>query len=271
MGRGRNTVRVDHVSERPSLFRHVPSGSPGALCDSPEPLFYLGSHHATSRWWALGVPLFVSVRVLGKRKKLPTPIAPWALDSGGFTELSRPPHRWVTSEDAYVEQIHRFAGMPFFQWAAPQDWMCEPWIIAATGLTVPEHQERTVASFLSLRERVGHYVIPVLQGYSPREYDRCVDLYAASGVALAAEPVVGLGSVCRRSGTSEAVRLIRYLHDNHRLRLHGFGLKDTAFRACRGQLTSSDSMAWSATARREGRDSNSPEEAMAWRARLLAV
>ncbi len=24
-------------------------------------------------------------------------------------------------------------------WAAPQDWMCEPWITAKTGLTVAEH------------------------------------------------------------------------------------------------------------------------------------
>lgn len=232
-------------------------------------LFYLGSHHATSRWWALGVPLFVSVRVLGKRKTLPVPLAPWALDSGGFTELSK--HgKWVTAEAEYVAQIQRLSAMPFFQWAAPQDWMCEPWIIAKTGLSVAEHQERTVASFLSLRAQVGALVIPVLQGYGPREYDRCVDLYRAAGVDLSAEPVVGLGSVCRRSGSREAARLIWYLRE-HRLRLHGFGLKDTAFRSCRDVLASADSMAWSATARRAGRDANSPKEAMAWRTRLLAA
>lgn len=233
-------------------------------------VFYLGSHHATSRWWALGVPLFVSVRVLARRRSLPAASAPWALDSGGFTELSREPHRWLTSEDAYVEQIERFAGSDHFAWAAPQDWMCEPWIVAQTGLTVREHQERTVASFLSLRDRVGAAVIPVLQGYQPREYDRCVEMYSDAGVDLAAEPVVGLGSVCRRAVTIEAVRLIRYLGD-HGLRLHGFGLKDAAWRACRDVLASADSMAWSAAARREGRDSNSTEEALTWRARLLAT
>ena len=230
--------------------------------------FYLGSHHATSRWWALGVPLFVSVRVVKRRRQIKAS-APWALDSGGFTELSR--HgRWVTTEAEYVAQVRRLSTFPFFQWAAPQDWMCEPWIVAKTGLTVTEHQRRTVTSFLSLREQLGALVIPVVQGYGPREYDRCVELYRDAGVDLAAEPVVGLGSVCRRSGTGEAVRLIRYLQD-HSLRLHGFGLKDTAFRACRGLLASADSMAWSATARKEGRDRNSPEEAMRWRARLLAA
>ena len=230
--------------------------------------FYLGSHHATTRWWELGVPLFVSVRVVRKRRTIPA-TAPWALDSGGFTEIST--HgRWVTSEAEYVTTVRRLAAMPYFQWAAPQDYMCEPWIVAKTGLTVREHQYRTVASFMSLREQLGAAVIPVLQGYGPREYDRCVGLYQDAGVDLAAEPVVGLGSVCRRSGTHEAVRLIRYLQD-HRLRLHGFGLKGTAFHACRDLLASADSMAWSATARLQGRDANSPQEAMQWRAKLLAA
>lgn len=214
------------------------------------------------------MPLFVSVRVVKKRRVIQAS-APWALDSGGFTELST--HgRWLTTEAEYVEQVRRLAAFPFFQWAAPQDWMCEPWILAKTGLTVREHQARTVASFLSLREQLGPLVIPVVQGYGPREYDRCVEMYRDAGVDLSAELVVGLGSVCRRSGTGEAVRLIRYLQD-HRLNLHGFGLKDTAFRACRHLLASADSMAWSATARREGRDANSPQEAMQWRAKLLAA
>ena len=243
---------------------------------SAAPTFYLGSHHATSRWWALGVPLFVSVRVVKRRREIKAS-APWALDSGGFTELSK--HgRWMTTEAEYVAQVRRLSAFPFFQWAAPQDWMCEPDIIhgnpargwPGTGLSVAEHQRRTVASFLSLRAQLGPLVIPVVQGYGPREYDRCVELYRDAGVDLSAEPVVGLGSVCRRSGTGEAVRLIRYLQD-HSLRLHGFGLKDTAFRACRDLLTSADSMAWSATARHEGRERNSPEEAMRWRAKLLAA
>lgn len=230
-------------------------------------LFYLGSHHATSRWWALGVPLFVSVRVVARRRDIPA-TAPWALDSGGFTEIDK--HgRWVTTEDEYVASIERLSQFPHFAWAAPQDWMCEPKMLEKTGLTVREHQERTVASFLSLRARVGERVIPVVQGYQPKEYDRCIELYQSAGVDLSAEPIVGLGSVCKRSGTRDAVRLIRYLQD-HRLRLHGFGLKDTAFQLCRHMLASADSMAWSATARREGRDSNSPEEAIAWRERLLA-
>jgi hypothetical protein len=234
------------------------------------PLFYLGSHHATTRWWELRVPLFVSVRVLSKRVRLPEPRTAWALDSGAFSELAQ--HgRFVTTADEYAAEVERLrAGMPHLQWVAPQDWMCEPFILAETGLTVSEHQARTVGNFLDLRDRLGPLVIPVIQGYGPAEYDRCVSLYQDAGVDLQAERVVGVGSVCRRSGTSEARRLLRYL-SQHGLRMHGFGLKGTTFLALRDLLTSADSMAWSAAARREGRDSNSPIEAMQWRKRMLAA
>lgn len=240
-------------------------------------VLYLGSHHTSPRWWQLGIPLFVSVRRLRQRRSLPVAVAPWALDSGGFTELSRPPHRWTTTEDEYVEEVERLNGIGQLAWVAPQDWMCEPWMIENTGLSVREHQERTIASFLSLRDRLGSLVIPVVQGYAPREYDRCIDLYAAAGVDLEAEPIVGLGSVCRRSRTREAVRLVRYLSDHH-LNMHGFGLKGDTYRALRYELVSADSMAWSFNGRYlktpcpEGKSScaNCVHHALAWRERLLA-
>jgi len=219
-------------------------------------------------WWDAAVPLFVSIRRLRDRKTLPAARAPWALDSGGFTELSRY-GRWMTRESQYVEEVARVAAIGRLAWVAPQDWMCEPWIVRETGLSVAEHQSRTVASFLSLRSALGPLVIPVLQGYGPRDYDRCIELYRDAGVALDREPVVGLGSVCRRSRSREAVALIRYLSD-HRLQLHGFGLKGTVIHAAARHLASADSMAWSFAARYEGRDRNSLTEALAWRAAQLA-
>ena len=36
--------------------------------------------------------------------------------------------------------------------AAVQDWMCEPEIVVKTGLSIAEHQRRTVANLCALRE-----------------------------------------------------------------------------------------------------------------------
>ena len=54
-------------------------------------------------------------------------------------------------------------------WAAPQDWMCEPAIIAKTGLAVVEHQRRTVTNFLELQALAPDLpFIPVLHGWACR-------------------------------------------------------------------------------------------------------
>jgi hypothetical protein len=57
-----------------------------APCAEP-PTFFLGTHQPN--WLTLGVPLFVSDRRLRRYRTLPRAAAPWALDSGGFTELSQ--------------------------------------------------------------------------------------------------------------------------------------------------------------------------------------
>src|ERR1700728_2833528 len=50
-------------------------------------VFYLGAHQP--HWlWRAGVPLFVSHRQLARKRQLRPALARWALDSGGFTELS---------------------------------------------------------------------------------------------------------------------------------------------------------------------------------------
>jgi hypothetical protein len=210
--------------------------------------FYLGSPEPG--WLArAGVPLFVSrVRFL-RRPARPVAIARWALDSGGFSEVSQ--HgRWRTEPAEYadfvLEVAERCGSLDF---AAPMDWMCEPFIVAGTGLTVEEHQSRTVANFSDLRGRLGALVIPVLQGYTLSEYRTCARMYAAAGHDLTAERRVGLGSICRRSGSDEANFIVRSLADDG-YALHGFGLKGGSFRRCRSVLASADSMSWSARGRR---------------------
>lgn len=205
-------------------------------------IFYLGTH--MPHWLNDStVPLFVSHRRLMRTKKLPKATHRWALDSGGFTELSMF-GGWKTSPQEYVRAVERYALLiGRLDWAAPQDWMCEPVMLAKTGLTVLDHQRLTVANYVELLDRsdCGHF-IPVLQGWQIDDYQRHVQMYGEAGVNLALEHRVGIGSVCRRQYTAEIGEIVESL--SH-LRLHGFGVKTAGVRRYGHQLASSDSMSWS--------------------------
>ncbi len=90
---------------------------------------------------------------------------------------------------------------------------------------------------------------PVVQGWHPDDYLRCLDLYAARGFDLRTLPVVGVGSVCRRQAMDEAIVILRSLKARG-LKLHGFGFKVRGLERAFDLLTSSDSLAWSFGARR---------------------
>ena len=191
------------------------------------------------------MPLFVSHRTLRDYKTMPRAKGAWALDSGGFTELSTYGW-WETSEPEYVEAVQRYAEeVGKLEWCAPQDWMCEPWITEKTGLTVEEHQRHTVTSYCSLKEQ-GLPVIPVLQGWELPDYLRCMRYYEEAGVDLEAENTVGLGSVCRRQHTYEITKIVAAIGLSN---LHGFGVKQDGICNYGNLLKSADSMAWSIAAR----------------------
>jgi hypothetical protein len=240
--------------------------------------FYLGTH--MPNWLATSdVPLFVSRRRLAGRRRLPRAGVSWALDSGGFTELQM--HgRWTVSAEQYAAEVVRFQHeIGNMDWAAPQDWMCEPHMLRKTGLTVEEHQRRTVDNLLEL-SRIAPDVpwAPVLQGWAIDDYLRHVAMYEAAGVDLRAEKVVGVGSVCRRQATKEAVRIFRTLHALG-LQLHGFGVKTSGVAELAVYLASADSLAWSFNARKrpplgecDGKHvscANCIKWAMAWRSRVI--
>ena len=207
--------------------------------------FFLGTHRP--HWLRLpefeNIPLFVSDRTLRNYKKLPESVTTWACDSGGFTELSTY-GEWRTTPYSYAARVRRYMdNIPGLQWASPQDWMCEPWILEKTGKTIQEHQELSVKSLANLRTLSSDIQwVPVLQGWERDDYLRHWEMYEKAGFNLANEPVVGLGSVCRRQATKGAEAIVRSLQP---LRLHGFGMKKTAIKNFGFLLTSSDSMAWS--------------------------
>lgn len=212
--------------------------------------FYLGTHQ--TGWLArTRVPLFISEKRLEERKSLPRALARWALDSGGFSQLFLHASWPQGSERRYVEHVRRYRDeIGGLDWAAPQDWMCEPVMIGKTGLSIGEHQRRTVVNYLTLRSLDSSLpFVPVLQGFERDDYLRCIDLYAAHGVTLTGR--LGIGTVCRRQGTQEAEYIVRSIrHALPAAQIHVFGAKITGLAKYADALGSADSMAWSYHARR---------------------
>jgi hypothetical protein len=254
--------------------------------------FFLGTHQPG--WLGkAGVPLFVSDRRLRPYRTLPVAAAPWTLDSGGFTELQKY-GRWTVEPRDYVTRVRRYRDdIGQLQWAAPQDWMCEPIVInggtiagqrfAGTHLSVAEHQRRTVLNYVQLHDLAPDVNwVPVVQGDTEDAYLRCVDLYQTLiGLDLTTVPLVGLGSVCRRQATAEAGQIITALHRRGVTRLHGFGFKTLGLIAYQHLLLSADSLAWSLDARQERRPlpgcighkncANCLRYALRWRSKVLAA
>jgi hypothetical protein len=234
-------------------------------------MFMLGTHEAS--WLGnTNVPLFISVNRLARYAGQAG--TPWALDSGGFTELSEHGY-WRTDAKDYARRVARAGEKGMLQWAAPQDWMCEPFIVAKTGLTVREHQVRTVGNYLDLKALRAD-VIPVLQGFNLGDYLQCIDLYEQAGVDLSVAPLVGVGSVCRRENTAEIGTIFAAIIEAGVTRLHGFGCKEGAVRRYGKLMTSADSLAWSKGGKERGtcthlksRCANHKHWALEWRTKLL--
>ncbi|MDL4812748.1 deazapurine DNA modification protein DpdA family protein [Actinomadura opuntiae] len=261
--------------------------------------FYLGSHRPS--WLTrsdLDVPLFYSAptihRLQRERRRRPTVSgARWVLDSGAFMAVTtgNPLLPWHEDPDAYGGMAARVVDevgiLPDF--AAPQDFPCEPTVRAITGLSVADQQDLTTASYEWLAD--GFPWIPwvrVVQGWTVPEYLRHLDDYAARGVDLSADPVVGLGSVCRRGSARPVVAVVQAIQAHavelwgRPLRLHAFGINVRALREVAHLLASSDSLAWSDTARKESIRlpgctheaqycQGCPAWALAWRDKVLAA
>ena len=229
--------------------------------------FFCGLHQPSdaARVWETGTPAFISVNRLRNRKS-DFSVGDWIMDSGAFTEISTY-GRYRHSVSEYAAQIRRWSRCGNLLAAVAQDWMCEPWIVVRTGLSVSEHQHLTVKRYDALiaEDTAGVYVMPVLQGYEPADYVAHIRQY---GDRLRHGMWVGVGSVCKRNGDPRSIeRVLLAIHgERPDLRLHGFGLKTTALQSglVRELLHTADSMAWSFAARRGGRNANCWREAVSF-------
>ncbi len=214
---------------------------------------------------------FISINRL-RRRKSPFKVDRWIMDSGAFTEIST--HgRYRTSVEQYISDASGWLWNGTLEAVVAQDYMCEPFILEKTGLSIGEHQRLTVDRYdRMMHHGLPFYVLPVLQGYAPEDYIRHLDMYDER---LAPGQYVGVGSVCKRNAKPDEARAVFSLIEAHRpdLRLHGFGLKKTALAdpAIRRMLWSADSMAWSFAARREGRNANDWREAKRFERSIQAL
>lgn len=204
---------------------------------------------------------FISVNRLRKRVS-DFPVSDWILDSGAFSTILT--HGgYPNPVEEYADQIRRWKTCGNLLAAVSQDYMCEPSMLAITGLNIADHQRLTIERYDALQRcETGCYIMPVLQGYAPDDYVSHIRQY---GARLAHGAWVGVGSVCKRNGNPRAILdvLIAIKRERPDLRLHGFGLKTIALAngVIRALLHTADSMAWSFAARKSGRDANSYHEA----------
>jgi hypothetical protein len=211
---------------------------------------------------------FISINRVRGRKK-PVPSRHWILDSGAFRELEGfGCYRHEPAE--YAAEVNRLAAInPGLRVAVSQDWMCEPFMLAKTGLDVAEHQRRTIERYDALLPLVSVTLMPVLQGYALGEYLEHLNQY---GDRLKPGMLVGVGSICKRNTDVRQIEAILSAIKRRRpdLRLHGFGIKTTALGSgvVRDCLYSADSMAWSFAARYEGRRAHDWREAAAFVKRI---
>lgn len=232
-------------------------------------MFLTGMHHPHN---AGKVPAaFVSVHALKKRRS-GFPVRRWVMDSGAFRTIEL--HGgYPEPVEVYAGHIRRFARNGKLLAAVSQDYMCESFMLAKTGLTIADHQRLTIERYDELTAcETGVYIMPVLQGYAPADYVRHVRQY---GDRLKPRAWVGVGSLCRRNSNPSAIIAVLLAIKGERpdLRLHGFGVKVTSLaeQLVRDLLFSADSMAWSFAARYEGRDGNDPAEAVAYARRVATM
>lgn len=211
--------------------------------------FFLGTDNVN--WLTqTDVPLFIAYNTVC-RKRLIRSHTTWALDSGGFNELDLY-GRWTVSPGTYASRVRWiYDHVPGLQWAACQDWVCPPFIIEKTGLSVPIHQQNTVNNYLRLCELQPTLPwAPVLQGWCIGEYIDHIRQYEEVGIDLTVLPIVGIGSIASRQHADADLveQLIREVASTG-IKLHAFGVKTTGLRRYAHLLTSADSVTWSLHAR----------------------
>ena len=196
------------------------------------------------------------------------------LDSGAFTRITS----GIGHLDPYVyaAEIDRWSGNGDLAAAVTQDWMCEPFVLQITGMTIADHQRLTIKRFDVLKSLIKSdtYLMPVLQGYEPADYVRHLIEY---GDRIKQGDWVGVGSICKRNANANSISSVLMAIKSERpdIRLHGFGIKRTALLSSMvwDLLYSADSQAHGLAAGKSSRKfvgSNNPAIALEYAGSLIS-
>ncbi|MGE4404388.1 DUF7221 family queuine tRNA-ribosyltransferase-like protein [Pseudomonas sp.] len=176
------------------------------------------------------------------------------LDCGGFTS-----HVVYGGFPWSIDDYITLAAAHPFRLFASFDYPCEA-EIAADRAAVQERLSRTIGANRETRRRaedagIADRLMPVLQGRTPGDYERCANALAWS---MTPGRIVGVGSMCRREvrGPEGLVAVVEHL--DHILpagvQLHCFGVKGSALpflRPFERRLASIDSQAYGIAARHD--------------------
>ncbi len=206
--------------------------------------------------WQVGhakyIPQFMfSLRRLKKRKS-PVPFNnhDWVMDSGAFSEININGKYTFTPEE-YLKYIELHQPRLFFN----MDYMCEPFVLEKTGLTIRQHQEKTIENQIKITDLLKNYNIKgefagCIQGWNIDDYLHHIDMLKSQGLIT---EKMGVGSVCRRNSKKDIIEILQAVKQElPNTKLHGFGVKTDILkeRIIYDYLDSCDSMAWSFAGRR---------------------
>lgn len=180
-------------------------------------------------------------------------LAALCLDSAGFVAAAR----YGGFPWSLADYVSLAAAYPF-RWWASADYCVEP-EIARDRDEVTDRLSRTIRANSDCRKLgedlgIADTLMPVIQGWRPADYERCVD--ALWGVLRPGE-VIGVGSMCRRAihGPEGLVAVVDHLDQilPVGVRLHAFGVKGSALPFLlpfQHRIASIDSQAYGISARR---------------------
>lgn len=212
-------------------------------------MYYTMTHgHMRADLWTNrpGVPtMIVASNYLTASDRLrtrpaPAQCRPLFADCGGFYFAFKG-RDYPFGPDQYVTWLR--AMRP--DYAATMDYPCEA-EIAADGAAVVARQRRTLAHAETLLAYdVPWQWLPVLQGRTVDQYVYHARMYRDAQLAT---PLMGIGSLCRRTRIADILAIVNALHDAlPTTRFHLFGVKALIFRqrdALPACVFSADSGAW---------------------------